>query len=167
MQDVTIRPVAIGDIEGVCACVGAVALEGIYLATTEPFRLADSASYIARLVEQRLPNAVALADGGIVGWCDIVPKHGPVYAHVGVLGMGLLPAFRGRGLGRRLIDLSLAAARRRFEQVELAVYATNLRAQALYRNVGFVERGRLPRGRKAGDRYDDVILMSLIFESQP
>jgi hypothetical protein len=34
--------------------------------------------------------------GEVVGWCDILPKSRPVHAHVGVLGVALLPEFRGR-----------------------------------------------------------------------
>jgi hypothetical protein len=32
---------------------------------------------------------------------------------------------------------------------------------------GFVERGRLPRGRRFAHRRDDVIPMSLLFENEP
>jgi putative acetyltransferase len=60
-----------------------------------------------------------------------MPKMGHVHAHVGVLGMGVLAEARGRGIGRSLMQAALAAARERFEQVELSVYASNARAHAL------------------------------------
>ena len=44
-------------------------------------------------------------------WCDVTPKSRPVYAHCGVLGMGLLPRFRSQGLGTKLITRTLKAAR--------------------------------------------------------
>jgi ribosomal protein S18 acetylase RimI-like enzyme len=166
MTDVEIRPVEIGDVEGVRECVGAVATEGYALAVVEPFSITETALFVARLIENALPNVVAVADGRIVGWCDITPKPGTVYRHVGVLGMGVAAAYRRRGIGLGLIRAALLAARARWEQVELSVYATNLPAQALYRKAGFVERGRLPRGRKALGRYDDVILMSILFEGE-
>jgi ribosomal protein S18 acetylase RimI-like enzyme len=167
MPNVDIRPVAIGDVEGVRACVGAVGAEGVHLAFTEPFTVTETALYIARLIDGGYPNAVALAEGEVIGWCDIMPKAGGVHRHVGVLGMGVAKPHRGCGIGLRLIRAALEAARSRWEQVELSVYATNLPAQSLYRKVGFVERGRLPKGRKANGRYDDVILMSILFGNEP
>jgi ribosomal protein S18 acetylase RimI-like enzyme len=167
MTDVEIRPVAIGDIEGVRECVGAVAKEGYALAVVEPFSITETALYVSRLIDVGLPNVVAVADDAIVGWCDVTPKAGGVHRHVGLLGMGVAASHRRRGIGLGLIRAALVAARARWEQVELSVFATNVPAQALYRKVGFVERGRLPKGRKANGRYDDVILMSILFEGEP
>jgi ribosomal protein S18 acetylase RimI-like enzyme len=167
MADVRVRPVQFADVEGVRDCVGAVAREGLHLAVTEPFTLVETALYVARLIEAGHPDFVAEDAGRIVGFCDVAPKAGAVYRHVGVLGMGVAASHRRRGIGLKLISASLAAARPKCEQVELSVYASNVAAQALYRKVGFVERGRLPRGRKVGDRYDDVIVMTLIFGNEP
>lgn len=161
---VVVRPVTLGDVPGVRDCVGAVAGEHRYLAVTRPFSLQETALYVARIVEAGHPYFVADDAGDVVGWCDVVPKMGHVHAHVGVLGMGLREGHRGRGLGSRLIDATLRAARERFEQVELSVYETNANAQRLYRKFGFVERGRWPRGRKVDGVADDVILMSLLFD---
>jgi GNAT superfamily N-acetyltransferase len=63
--------------------------------------------------------AVASADL-VVGWCDIVRNPNEGFRHVGRLGMGLLPDYRGRGLGRRLAVQTIAAARQAgIERVEL------------------------------------------------
>jgi len=166
MDDVELRPVRIGDVEGVRDCVGAVAQEGYALAVVEPFTIAETALYVARLVDGGLPGVVAVAGDAIVGWCDVTPKAGAVHRHVGVLGMGVASAYRRRGIGLGLVRTALLAARARWEQVELSVYASNAPAQALYRKAGFVERGRLLKGRKALGRYDDVILMSILFEGE-
>jgi ribosomal protein S18 acetylase RimI-like enzyme len=160
---IEVRRVTMRDVDGLRECIGAVAREGSHLAFTEPFSLVETSLYVARAIEAGHPHFVACDGGAIIGWCDVTPKPGAVHRHVGVLGMGVVSALRRHGVGTRLIAAALDAAKRRFEQVELSVYATNLPAQRLYRNAGFVERGRLPYGRKAGDRYDDVILMTLIF----
>lgn len=157
---IEVRRVTLGDIAGLRECVGSIAQERRFLAVTQPFTLPESALFVASVLEHGYVQYVADDGGRIVGWCDVTGKRGQVHAHVGVLGMGVLEAYRGRGIGSRLIDAALSAAQARFEQVELSVYATNGTAQALYRKFGFVECGRYPRGFKVGDRYDDVILMS-------
>jgi ribosomal protein S18 acetylase RimI-like enzyme len=162
---VTIRSVTLGDIPGLRDCVGAIAQERRFLAVTQPFTLQETALFVAGVIDHGNVQYVAEDDARIVGWCDVTPKRGHVHAHVGVLGMGVLAGYRGRGIGTRLIDGALRAARERFEQVELSVYAANGVAQALYRKFGFSERGRYPRGFKVDGRYDDVILMSLAFEA--
>jgi glyceraldehyde-3-phosphate dehydrogenase/erythrose-4-phosphate dehydrogenase len=63
--------------------------------------------------------------------------------------MGMLPGYRGRGIGERLLRASIDAARSAgFERIELSVYAANERAAALYRKVGFVMEGTRVRGKK-------------------
>jgi putative acetyltransferase len=161
---IEVRPVTLGDVPGVRDCVGQVAAERRSLAVTQPFTLQETALFVARIVDGGHVQFVADDGARIVGWCDVVPKRGNVYAHVGELGMGVRDGWRGRGLGSRLMGAALDAARSRWEQVELSVYASNDAAQALYRRFGFVERGRWPRGRKVDGAYDDVILMSLQFE---
>ena len=103
-------------------------------------------------------------DGGrIVGWCDIRRETIPVYAHVGHLGMGILPDYRGRGIGMRLLRSAIDAARiAGFERIELSVFGHNARAAALYRKAGFVHEGTRVRGKKLDGEYDDVHIMGLV-----
>jgi RimJ/RimL family protein N-acetyltransferase len=80
--------------------------------------------------------------------------------------MGLLPEYRGRGLGRRLAEAAVAAARERgMERIALEVFASNTRAIALYERLGFRHEGVLRRARKLDGRYDDNVLMALVDDS--
>ena len=162
-----VRPITLGDIAGLRDCVGAVARERGYLAFVHPFTLQETALFVARIVEGAYPQYVADDAGRIVGWCDVTPKRGHVYAHVGELGMGLMEGWRGRGLGTGLMRAALDASLQHWEQVELSVYAANGPARALYARFGFVECGRWPHGRKLDNAYDDVIMMSLTFPPAP
>ena len=77
--------------------------------------------------------------------------------------MGLLSHVRGQGLGARLAVETIAVARgRRLERIELEVFASNERAIALYRKLGFVVEGIKRRGRKLDGQYDDNIIMALL-----
>ena len=79
--------------------------------------------------------------------------------------MGMLAPYREQGLGTRLIDATLSAAREAgMERVDLVVYARNTRAAALYRKVGFRDVGRRTRGKKLDGEYDDELLMEFVFE---
>jgi ribosomal protein S18 acetylase RimI-like enzyme len=163
---VTIRPIAMGDTTGFRACLGTVMGERKYLAFLEPFSFAHTATFIAENIERGNPQLVADDAGQIVGWCDVRREAVPTYAHEGMLGMGLLPDYRGRGLGERLIRAALDAARgAKFERVSLSVYASNTRALALYRKVGFVHEGTRVRGRKVDGAYDDIHMMAYFIET--
>ena len=101
----------------------------------------------------------------VVGWCDIVRNPLEGFRHVGRLGMGLLPHYRGQGLGKRLTVETIRAARLAgIERVELEVFASNERAVALYRKLGFVTEGVKRRARKLDGQYDDNVVMALFDE---
>jgi hypothetical protein len=51
--------------------------------------------FILNNIKQGYPQLVAVSASQVVGWCDVIPNQRPIHAHVGVLGMGLLPEFRG------------------------------------------------------------------------
>jgi len=75
--------------------------------------------------------------------------------------MGLLPDWRGRGVGARLLAAALADADRiGLERIELWVFLGNGPAQRLYRRFGFVVEGVMRKARKLDGRYDDQILMA-------
>ena len=79
------------------------------------------------------------------------------------MGIALEQAYCGCGLGTMLIEKARNKARELgFEQMELGVFANNERAVALYRKMGFVECGRMPRAFRMKDgTYIDEINMVL------
>ncbi|XSG75248.1 GNAT family N-acetyltransferase [Herpetosiphon llansteffanensis] len=60
-----------------------------------------------------------------------------------VLDITLLPAFRGRGIGSKLLGLFLAQAKASQRPVRLYVYKENLRVSAWYKRLGFQAVGGL------------------------
>jgi ribosomal protein S18 acetylase RimI-like enzyme len=160
---VAIRPIVLADIEAFQHVTNAVMRERLYMAFLEGFPIDEAAAFVARNLRLGNPQLVADDAGVVVGWCDIRRETIPVYAHCGHLGMGLLPPYRGQGIGERLIRAAIDAARARgFERLELSVYGRNARAAALYRRVGFVHEGTRVRGKKVDDAYDDVHMMGML-----
>ncbi len=158
-----IRPITAEDIEGFHRAVDAVARERKYLAFLEAPPLASAREFVLENIAKGNPQFVAITDGGVAGWCDVIRQTRPIHAHAGVLGMGLLPAYRGRGHGKRLIETTLRAAQRvGLSRVELTVHADNPRAIALYERVGFVREGIKRRATCIDGRFGDMIMMAII-----
>jgi len=83
-------------------------------------------------------------------------------AHVGQVGTFLLPAWRGRGLGRTLWNATAAFARAAgYQKLLIQVRSSNVRAQSFYRSLGFAGCGRLSRQVRIDGEYDDEALMEL------
>jgi ribosomal protein S18 acetylase RimI-like enzyme len=78
--------------------------------------------------------------------------------------MGVLPRFRGQGLGRRLILRTLDAARAcGLTRVELTVREDNASAIALYGKVGFVTEGLQRNAVRIDGVYENVAEMAILF----
>ncbi len=165
--DAEIRIEHISDehIEGFHEALDTVARERNYLSLLEAFPLDETRAFVLGMIDKGNPQFVALADGKVIGWCDIT-RHGfPSHAHAGRLGMGIVPAYRGQGLGCRLIETTLRAAREAgIERIELSVHSDNNRAIALYEKVGFVREGLARKSVRIDGRYKDAIHMAFFHE---
>lgn len=76
-----------------------------------------------------------------------------------ILDVAVAPSFRGRGVGRVLVDRAVAFCREReLSLLCLEVRVGNEEAISLYRRLGFVEVGRRKNYYENGD---DAILMDL------
>jgi RimJ/RimL family protein N-acetyltransferase len=163
-MSVTICSIREEHIEGYHAALDVVARERRYLAFLEAPPIEASRRFVVRNIAECYPQLVALDGDRVVGWCDVIPRDRPTTRHCGSLGMGLLPEWRGRGVGRRLIERTLEAARAfPLARVELAVRADNAGAMAVYRRVGFEEEGRRRRAMLVdGVYYDDIVMAVLL-----
>jgi GNAT superfamily N-acetyltransferase len=89
------------------------------------------------------PNHLLLVsrDGGrAVGWCRLFPLAGcNAPAYEAKLGIGLLPAYRGCGLGKALVDRAVGWARKvGITRLVLTTKPGNQRAIRLFERFGFV-----------------------------
>ena len=162
--DVRIVPSDPRYLESFRATLDTVARERRFLILIEAPSLDRVHRFVADNLERGGVQCFALDDGEqVVGWCDINRHHTEGYRHSGALGIGLLPDFRGRGLGARLALTAINAARiNGIERIELEVWASNQNAIALYRQLGFVEEGVRRRARLLDGRYDDSVEMALL-----
>lgn len=152
-------------IERFHATLDVVARERRYLALLEAPPIEQTRQFVRANIARGCPHLVALEEGQVVGWCDVTPADRPAMQHAGVIGMGLLPEWRGRGLGERLMRGALEAARGfGFDRVELTVREDNGPAIALYRRLGFETEGRKRRAIKVDGTFHDLMMMALLFD---
>lgn len=165
-EEIEIRSLRTEDTRGFWECVGAVARERAYLVFLDAPPYESSQRWVQKLIDSGYPAVVALDEDRIVGWCDIGPNEREPFRHRGTLGVGMLPPYRGRGLGRRLILAALDRAREvpGLERVELTVFAANENARRLYEKLGFAHEGRLRKAKKLDGSYDDLLWMGLLLD---
>jgi L-amino acid N-acyltransferase YncA len=160
-----IRQIREADIAGFREAVDVVARERQYLYLTEAPPLEELAAMVRRNIERGSPHLVIVDGSTVVGWCNIFPLFRPVQAHVGVVAIGLVPAWRDRGWGKRLMQAALADADAfGYTRIELMVFTHNARALALYRKLGFVAEGVKRRSVRMGEVYFDEVLMARVKE---
>ncbi|GAA4302188.1 GNAT family protein [Compostibacter hankyongensis] len=107
---------------------------------------------------------VADVGGGIAGSLTITQSKWFKQRHVGELGIVILRDYWNMGIGRRMINTMLQWVERHplIRCLHLNVMAHNEKAIRIYKKFGFTEHGRLEKAAlQPGDRYEDLILMSL------
>jgi len=138
-----------------------VANEKIYIEMIEPPSFGKVKEFQESLIERNGPVFYALSDHNVVGWCDIFPINNPRQSHRGRLGMGLLPEYRGKGIGSKLLKDSIQKAKEfKLEKIELTVYTTNSTAISLYKKFDFIEEGMIKKYRKLDEVYYDCLSMA-------
>jgi SAM-dependent methyltransferase len=104
----------------------------------------------------------------VVGWCDVAPRSWHGFRHSGVLGMGVVAEWRNQGIGSRLLQATLAAARAAgLSRIDLEVFRSNRGAIILYEKFGFVHEGVKRDARVLDDLRDDLLCMGLRFDAHP
>eukprot|EP01037_Dinobryon_pediforme_P024291 gene24291-26040_t len=87
------------DIEGFHKALDRVARESRFLSFLEAPPLEVSAVFVRSGLAAGNAHIVAVDGTDVVGWCDVTPVPRPLLAHGGVLGMGLLGDWQGKGIG--------------------------------------------------------------------
>jgi putative acetyltransferase len=158
-----IRQIELADAESFRECLDAVARERKYLAQIEAPPIEKVREFVAQSVEQDAAQYVAVLDGRVVGWCDVLAQWPYAMQHVGTLGMGVHEAFRGQGLGRALIGRTLAhALKNQIYRVSLSAREDNLRAIRLYEDVGFKHEGLAPCALRFDGVFHAAVRMALL-----
>jgi ribosomal protein S18 acetylase RimI-like enzyme len=129
-----------------------------YGSTFERESLRTEGEWRARLSDAARATFVADADGRLAGTAVAAPWE-EVGGPLGLFGMWVDPACRGRGIGARLVHRVLAHARERGESlVQLEVAEPQAAARRLYERCGFVDTGERMKIRDSEERPTGIVM---------
>jgi len=117
---------------------------------------------IERLAREK--NSILLVaeyQGQLIGNIDLNGNRRRKLFHTGMVGMGILEAWRGKGVGKALLAavIDWGIANQHLKILWLAVYASNQAGKALYQKLGFREVGKLENFFREQDEYIDKLMM--------
>lgn len=159
-----IAPITAEDIPGFHAALDCVAKEKIYLAFNAAPPLESTRAFVLGNLEKGHAQVVARDGATVVGWCDVIPPgNRDTNRHVGVLGLGVLPAYRGRGIGKKLMQAAIDSAfAKGLTRIELTVREKNANALALYKKLGFETEGLKKNSSFVNGAYENDYIMALL-----
>ncbi|MDQ3855891.1 MAG: GNAT family N-acetyltransferase [Chloroflexota bacterium] len=169
-REVTIREATLEDAFGVLLLIDAIARERRWLLNTDAHWGVEGQRQWIRSVQMSGGTMLLAedADGAIVAWADLSRPQAELAHHTATLGTGVHESYRGVGLGRELLTLVAAEARRLgIEKLDLNVRSTNTRAIHLYQMLGWQHEGRSPRAYKQDGEYEDKLYMGLWLDPAP
>jgi phosphinothricin acetyltransferase len=114
----------------------------------------------------RHPVLVAEGEGGVVGWASLnVFNARRTYEHVADLSLYVERDWRGRGVGRRLLEALVArAGELGYHKLVLAAFPWNEAGMRAYGRAGFREVGIYREQGRLDGRWVDTIVMEKILE---
>jgi len=164
-MDYRIIPIAEEHIESFRMVLDSVARERRYLSFLEAPSPEEVRAFVLGNIRKGHPQFVALVEGRVVGWCDVLPINRPTQAHSGVLGIGITSEYRGRGIGTALMQATLEEAKAvGLTRLELTVREDNKHAIALYERLGFVHEGVKRNAVRVDGRYENLLFMALLLD---
>lgn len=164
---ILIKPIAESDIESFRECLDTVARERKFLALLEAPSVENVRAFVTQNISAQIPQVVAKEAQRVVGWCDIQPGWHHTLQHCGSLGMGVLPEYRGQGLGQRLLESCIALAREGgITRIGLEARVDNGQALRLYERMGFQAEGVRRNGMKVDGQYIDTVAMALLLDTR-
>lgn len=154
---------SVGHIPGYRQCVDVVARERRYLAQVEALPIDKVEEFLLPHLREDASIFAAVDSERVVGWADILPSWPYAKKHCGVLGMGVLPEYRGAGLGGRLLEACVSKAwSNGLSRIELEVRSDNAPAIRLYQRFGFREECLKRQALRYDGSYYDALQMCLL-----
>jgi L-amino acid N-acyltransferase YncA len=157
---VRVRAAGAHDVEAICAIHNQGISDRVATLDTTLRSPEDTRAWLAAR-DPRHPVVVADVDGTVVGWASLNgfnPR--PAYDHVADFSVYVERAWRGKGIGRQLLDYLIDCARAiGFHKMVLAAMAFNDAGLALYTRTGFTRVGVYREQGQLDGTWVDVVIM--------
>lgn len=120
--------------------------------------------YSADIARDRQLRLIAQADGLAVGAIDLY-EYSPTSARA-MVGIAVMPEWRGKGIGHRMLDMATEYCRRDLSLHQLCAFVArdNEPSLRLFASAGFKTSGCLRSWIKRGNAYEDAIILQLLFK---
>lgn len=152
-SEIVIRSSQPGDEKIMANYINAISKEKTFIRFQgESISLEEEKKYLEgqlkRIEKNESVHLLAFSQETLIGIAGLDMKD-KIASHVGVFGISVAKGFRGKGIGKLLMETVLKEAEKNIPQlkiVSLGVFSNNTRAIALYRKLGFKKHGSLPKG---------------------
>jgi len=162
--EVTLRPARAGDAEVVCLIYNQGIEDRVATLETELRTPEERREWMAAR-GPRHPVIVAESGGVLVGWGSLnVFNARPAYRHVADFSVYVERAWRGKGVGHRLLERLIEIAREiGYHKMALSTFPTNTGGVKLYERLGFSRVGVYrEQGMLDGTWVDTLIMEKLL-----
>jgi phosphinothricin acetyltransferase len=158
-----IRNATPADIESIAAIYNEAILEGGFTGDLEPVSIENRRAWYS---DHQAPYAifVTVLGGSVVGYAALSPyrKERGAFNETCEISYYLFRQYRGRGLGKALINHAIGCAKLSGFRIILAlVLECNQRSVGLLMGLTFSIRGRLPNVARINKKHVDHIYLSL------
>ena len=160
-----IRGATAGDADAICRIYNQGIRDRVATLETEERTPEERAQWLGAH-GPRHPVLVAEGDGHIVGWASLnVFNARRAYEHVADISIYIEREWRGRGVGRQLLDaLVTRATELGYHKLVLAAFPFNAAGMRAYGRAGFREVGIYREQGRLDGRWVDTIVMEKILE---
>jgi phosphinothricin acetyltransferase len=160
MADCSVRAATAADAAAICVIYNQGIEDRLATLETELRAPAERADWLGAR-GPRHPVIVAETAGQVIGWASLNrfnPR--PAYDHVADISVYVERAWRGRGVGRRLIEALVTLGREHaYHKLVLAAFPFNAAGMALYERAGFRVVGVYREQGRLDGTWVDVIVM--------
>ena len=160
MGTISVRPATVPDAEAICTIYNQGIEDRVATLETELRTPEERRQWLAAR-GPRHPVIVAEVDGRVVGWASLNPFNPRrAYDHVADLSVYVERGWRGKGVGRRLLEGLIALARQiGYHKMVLAALPFNAAGTALYERCGFTRVGVYREQGLLDGKWVDVLIM--------
>jgi len=156
----TLRPARTGDAEAICLIYNQGIEDRVATLETDLRTPRERSGWLAAR-GPRHPVIVAEAGGYLLGWGSLnVFNARPAYRHVADFSVYVERAWRGKGVGHRLLERLIELAREiGYHKMVLSTFPTNAGGVRLYERLGFSRVGIYHEQGMLDGRWVDTLIM--------
>jgi RimJ/RimL family protein N-acetyltransferase len=167
MGDVVIREAIEADAKALSLYMATLLAENLATMNRRPApSVEDEVAFIRKAANAERAAIVLAAKGErVVGLLDFWAGDSYHNRHAGRFGMSVAEDWRGKGVGRRMLEALIAKTKTwpGFCRIELDVLPWNAPAIALYESLGFTLEARRKKAVDLQGEPEDMLLMALVW----